>query len=53
LAQGTVGLNKESVAICHQVTTLDRSKLTQRIGKLSTAELSQIENGLKAAMDLW
>ena len=29
LSQGTAGLGKESVALCHQVTTLDRSKLTQ------------------------
>jgi len=46
------GLNKESVALCHQVTTLDRNKLTQRIGELDSFEMSQVENGLKAAMDL-
>ena len=52
LPQGTAGLNKDSVALCHQVTTLDRSKLSQRIGELSSTELKQVENGLKAAMDL-
>ena len=52
LPQGAAGLTKESVALCHQVTTLDRSKLTQRIGELSPSELSQIEAGLKAAMSL-
>src|SRR5438128_459603 len=52
LSQGAAGLGKDSVALCHQVTTLDRSKLTQRIGELSSIELSQIEDGLKAAMDL-
>jgi mRNA interferase MazF len=52
LPQGTAGLGKESVALCHQVTTLDRSKLTQRIGELDSTELSRIEDGLKAAMDL-
>jgi len=34
------------------VTTLDRAKLTQRVGMLSHNLLTQIEAGLKAAMDL-
>jgi hypothetical protein len=34
------------------VTTLDRSKLTQRIGELNSTELRQVEDGIKAAMDL-
>jgi mRNA interferase MazF len=50
---GAAGLTKESVVLCHQVTTLDRSKLTQRIGELDAAEISQIEDGLRAAMDLF
>src|SRR5215204_4047492 len=37
LSQGAAGMRKESVVLCHQVTTLDRSKLTQRIGALSSA----------------
>jgi mRNA interferase MazF len=52
LPQGSARLGRDSVALCHQVTTLDRSKLTQLIGELSSAELSSIEAGLKAAMDL-
>jgi mRNA interferase MazF len=52
LAQGTAGLDRDSVALCHQVTTLDRSKLTQRIGELNSTELRQVEDGIKAAMDL-
>jgi len=52
LPQGAAGLGKESVALCHQVTTLDRSKLTQRIGELNSTELRQVEDGIKAAMDL-
>jgi hypothetical protein len=31
---------------------MDRSKLTQRIGELNLAELRQVEDGIKAAMDL-
>lgn len=33
-------------------TTIDRAKLTKRIGTLSIDPLRAIENGLKAAMDL-
>jgi mRNA interferase MazF len=53
LPQGAAGLRKETVALCHQVTTLDRSKFTQRIGQLSVIELLQVEDGLKAVMDLF
>ena len=52
LPQRTGGLMTESVALCHQVTTLDRAKLTQRIGELSAIELRKVEDGLKVAMDL-
>jgi mRNA interferase MazF len=53
LPRGTAGLSRESVVLCHQVTTLDRAKLTQRIGELGAAEVSQVEDGLRAAMDLF
>lgn len=52
LPQGAGGLSKESTALCHQVTTLDRTKLSQYIGTLSSDLLRQIEAGLKAALDL-
>ena len=43
---------KTSFAVCHQVTTLDRAKLTQRLGTLPSESLREVEEGLKAAMDL-
>ena len=49
---GASGLPRESWAVCHQVTTLDRAKLTRRIGTLPAEILRQVELGLKAAMDL-
>ncbi len=52
LPQGAGGLPHESVALCHQVTTLDRAKLAQRIGALTPDQLRQVEAGLKAAVDL-
>jgi mRNA interferase MazF len=49
---GAGGLPKESFALCHQVTTLDRAKLSKRIGTLPAEVLRRVEIGLKAAMDL-
>ncbi len=50
-AQAT-GLTRDSVAICHQITTLDRAKLAKRIGVLPAKELAAIEDGLRAALDM-
>lgn len=52
LPAGVTGLSKASVAICHQVTTLDRAKLTARIGLLPTELLLQVDGSLRAALDL-
>jgi mRNA interferase MazF len=52
LSGGAAGLPKTSFAVCHQVTTLDRAKMTKRIGALPPEFLREIEEGLKAAMDL-
>ena len=49
---GAGGLPKASLAVCHQVTTLDRAKLTKRIGSLPGEILDEVAVGLKAAMDL-
>jgi mRNA-degrading endonuclease toxin of MazEF toxin-antitoxin module len=48
----TVGLAKSSLAVCHQITTLDRAKLTRRVGVLPSGILSQVDDGVKAALDL-
>jgi mRNA interferase MazF len=52
LPKGSGGLNNEGVALCHQITTLDRSKLTKRIGMLDPEALKQVEDGIKAALSL-
>lgn len=52
LSGGAAGLPKASFAVCHQVTTLDRAKMTKRIGALPPEFLREVEEGLKAAMDL-
>jgi len=52
LRSGVAGLQRVSVALCHQVTTLDRAKLVARSGELSSSALAAVEAGLKAALDL-
>ncbi len=52
LSSGIAGLPKTGFAVCHQVTTLDRAKLAKRLGSLPTGPLREVEEGLKAAMDL-
>jgi mRNA-degrading endonuclease toxin of MazEF toxin-antitoxin module len=43
---------KAGVAVCHRVATLDRTKLTERLGSPSPSALAAVEGGLKAALDL-
>lgn len=52
LPRNAANLPKTSFAVCHQVTTLDRAKLTKRTGTLPPELLSEVEEGLKAALDL-
>jgi len=52
LPAGSGGLEQDSVVLCHQVTTLDRQKIHQTIGRLSPAFLARVNAGLRAALDL-
>src|SRR5258708_39716013 len=49
---GAGGLPKTSVAVCHQVPTLDRAKLITRTGALPAPGLRDGEEGLTAALAL-
>ena len=40
---GIGGLQEDSVALCHQLTCLDRSRLVEKLGELRQEELSEIE----------
>lgn len=50
LPAGTAGLPNDSVAVCHQITTLDRSKLEEPFGNIPVQLLQQIEKALLAAV---
>ena len=52
LSGGAAGLPKTSFAVCYQVSTPDRAKLTKKVGSLPAEVLREVEEGLKAAMDL-
>lgn len=52
LPAGIASLAVDSIALCHQVTTLDRSKLTECIGDLPPSLLASVDAGLKAALSL-
>jgi mRNA interferase MazF len=52
ISAAEAGLAKAGVALCHQITTLDRSKLSRWVGKLSSRALTQVEEGLRAAIDI-
>ena len=52
LPAGTANLKNDSSALCHQITTLDRVKLVERIGELSAESLAQVEKALLAAVDI-
>ncbi|MFN2323836.1 MAG: type II toxin-antitoxin system PemK/MazF family toxin [Trueperaceae bacterium] len=49
---GTAGLEHDSFAVCHQVTVLDRTKLSGRLGRVPPELLIEIEAGLMHALDL-
>jgi mRNA interferase MazF len=52
MPRGAGGLRKGSVALCHQITTLDRGKLLERLGSLGADELHAVQAGIRAALDL-
>ncbi len=52
LPAGAGGLAQESIALCHQVTTLDRSKLATLLGSLTTTQMHEVEEGLRIALGM-
>lgn len=52
IRRGAAGLTRDGVALCHQVTTLDRAKLTGQIGVLPAAVLHELDEGLTVALAL-
>ncbi len=49
---GESGLTRDSVIICHQIATLDRSKLGRLLGRLDETKLELVNRGLTVALGL-
>jgi mRNA interferase MazF len=43
VASGEGGLSSESVALCHQLRALDKTRLTKKLGDVSETTLEKIE----------
>ena len=43
VASGEGGLSSESVALCHQLRALDKTRLTKKLGEVSETTLEKIE----------
>lgn len=52
IPDGAGGLRGGGAALCHQLTTVDRAKLTQRLGALPAEVMRALEVGIRAALDL-
>lgn len=48
----SLGLTKESVINVSQIYTVDKSFLTKKIGKLSSSQISDLNDGLKLVLSL-
>lgn len=48
----TASAGAGSVAVCDQVRAVDKSRLTRRVGQLTTVDLRAIEDGVRAVLGL-
>ena len=48
----TTGLPKESTALLEQIRTVDKSRLLEKIGEVSTREMNRITEALRVSIDV-
>lgn len=46
VARGEGGLDSDSVALCHQIRVVDKSRLIRRLGQISDVTMAKIEQGI-------
>jgi mRNA interferase MazF len=46
------GLDRDSVALCHQIRALDRRKVIRKLGDLAPERLSEIEIAISFVLGL-
>lgn len=44
IAKNQGGLNQDSVALCHQLRVLDKTRLIKKLGKLESEVIANLEN---------
>lgn len=52
IAKGEGGLTKDSVALCHQLRVLDKTRLFRKLGTVSTSTLSAVESSVLFTMGI-
>lgn len=52
LAAGEGGLPRESVALCHQVKVVDKTRLKLRLGQVTPETLKRVKTSLTLAQEL-
>ncbi len=52
LTKSKAGLNKDSVVNISQLLTLDKSFLTEQVGKLNSKQINTLNEGLKLALSV-
>jgi mRNA interferase MazF len=49
---GEGGLTQDSIALCEQIRVIDVSRLMARLGQLTAPRMQEIDNALKAILEL-
>jgi mRNA interferase MazF len=52
IKKSKLGLNRDSVVNISQLITLDKSFLTEQVGKLSSKQIHLLNDGLKLVLDI-
>jgi mRNA interferase MazF len=52
ISQGEGGLGNDSVALCHQLRVLDKTRLIRKLGAVSAKTISAIESCVKFTMGI-
>lgn len=49
---GEAGLWRDSIALCEQVRTLEKTRLARHVGTLSSERLREVERALQISLDM-
>ena len=52
LAEGSAGLNRDSIILLEQIRTIDKSRLRERMGRLDDATMKHVDNAISVSFGL-